>query len=138
MKKKKKKKKKKESWADNSDQADAYNQVTQSPHKAELSHELLGATASYEAMKAYEKHCAANGTVDSYPILPSDERQYRINHRLQEKPDSHAEAKELIAGFAGAFLDRVIETKGLDYIDKKKAQREAQNHVDEVVVEDNY
>ncbi|PIG69625.1 cipC protein [Aspergillus arachidicola] len=102
-------------FSDDSDQADAYNQVTQSSHKAELSHELLGAAASYEAMKAYEKHCAANG-----------------------KPDTHAEAKELIAGFAGAFLDRVIETKGLDYIDKRKAEREAQNHVDELVAEDNY
>jgi hypothetical protein len=27
------------------------------------------------------------------------------------KPDSHAKAKELVAGFAGAFIDRMIETK---------------------------
>ncbi|KAF7624366.1 hypothetical protein AFCA_011707 [Aspergillus flavus] len=102
-------------FSDDSDQADAYNQVTHSPHKAELSHELLGAAAAYEAQKAYEKHCSENG-----------------------KPDSHAEAKELMAGFAGAFLDRVIETKGLDYIDKKKAGHEAQNHLDELVADDNY
>ncbi|KAJ1707954.1 hypothetical protein F9C07_5825 [Aspergillus flavus] len=111
-------------FSDDSDQADAYNQVTHSPHKAELSHELLGAAAAYEAQKAYEKHCSENGTVDSYA--------------LNGKPDSHAEAKELMAGFAGAFLDRVIETKGLDYIDKKKAGHEAQNHLDELVADDNY
>ncbi|GMG34719.1 unnamed protein product [Aspergillus oryzae] len=53
---------------DDSDQADAYNQVTHSPHKAELSHELLGAAAAYEAQIAYEKHCSENGTVDSYAL----------------------------------------------------------------------
>ncbi|KAF9075772.1 cipC protein [Rhodocollybia butyracea] len=102
-------------FSEDSDQAQAYDQVNNAPHKAELSHELLGGAASYAAMKAYEKHCADNG-----------------------KPDSHAEAKELIAGFAGAFLDRMVETKGLDYVDKKKAERAAKQHVDEIVVEDNY
>lgn len=43
-----------------------------------------------QAMKAYEDHCAANG-----------------------KPDSHAKAKEVLAGFAGAFIDREFETKGV-------------------------
>ena len=54
----------------------------------------------YQAAKAYEKHCEENG-----------------------KPDSHAKAKEIMAGFAGAFIDRAIETKGLDFIDKEKAKR---------------
>ena len=43
-----------------------------------------------QAAKAYEKHCAENG-----------------------KPDSHAKAKEIMAGFAGAFIDRMVETKGV-------------------------
>jgi len=66
-------------------------------------------------MKAYEDHCAANG-----------------------KPDSHAEAKELIAGFAAAFIDREVETKGLDFIDKQKAKRQARQQVDEQFTEDVY
>ena len=45
---------------------------------------------SDQAMKAYEDHCAENG-----------------------KPDSHAKAKEVLAGFAGAFIDREFETKGV-------------------------
>ncbi|KAJ6540325.1 hypothetical protein B0H19DRAFT_1239672 [Mycena capillaripes] len=76
-------------------------QVTNSPHNASLTHELIAAAASYEAAKAYENHVAENG-----------------------QPDSHAKAKELIAGFAGAFVDRTIETRGLDAIDAARAKHE--------------
>ncbi|KAI0340918.1 hypothetical protein BDW22DRAFT_1346667 [Trametopsis cervina] len=85
-----------------SDEAKAHDSVVNAPHKAELSHELIAAAASYEAAKAYEQHVAREG-----------------------KPASHAKAKELLAGFAGAFIDRVVETKGLDYIDAEKAKRHA-------------
>ena len=54
-----------------------------------------------QAAKAYERHCAENG-----------------------QPASHAEAKELLAGFAGAFIDREVETKGLDFVDREKAKYE--------------
>jgi len=94
-------------FSEDSDQSAAYNQVNNAPHKASLSHELIGAAASYEAMKAYEKHVAKNG-----------------------KPASHAEAKELLAGFSGFFIDRIAETKGLNFIDKERAQHDAQKHYD--------
>ena len=32
------------------------------------------------------------------------------------------------AGLAGAFVDRIVETKGLDYIDKQKAVHHAKEH----------
>ncbi|EIW79547.1 hypothetical protein CONPUDRAFT_58566 [Coniophora puteana RWD-64-598 SS2] len=80
-------------FSHDSEQAQAYDQVVNAPHKAALSHELIAAAASYEAAKAYEKHVAENG-----------------------QPPSHAKAKELFAGFAGAFLDRLVETKGMDYV----------------------
>ncbi|KII95165.1 hypothetical protein PLICRDRAFT_25752 [Plicaturopsis crispa FD-325 SS-3] len=90
-------------WFDSdSDQAQAYDQVTNAPHKAELSHELIAAAASYEAAKAYEKHVEANG-----------------------KPASHEKAKELLAAFSGAFIDREVESKGLDFFDKEKAKHHA-------------
>jgi len=82
--------------------ADAYDQVNQAPHKAELSHELIAAAASYEAAKAYENHEANNG----------------------EAP-SHQKAKELAAAAIGAFVDRTVETKGLDYVDAERAKRQA-------------
>ncbi len=43
-----------------------------------------------QAAKAYEKHVEKNG-----------------------KPDNHEKAKEIMAGFAGAFIDRMVETKGV-------------------------
>ncbi|CAL1700659.1 unnamed protein product [Somion occarium] len=89
-------------FSDDSNEAQAYSEVQNAPHKAELSHELIAAAASYEAAKAYEKHVQSNG-----------------------QPDNHAKAKELIAGFAGAFIDRIVETKGLDYVDKAKAKHHA-------------
>lgn len=54
-----------------------------------------------QAAKAYENHVAENG-----------------------QPESHAKAKEILAGFAGAFVDREVETKGLDFIDREKAKRQ--------------
>ncbi|KAI0797484.1 hypothetical protein C8Q75DRAFT_728778 [Abortiporus biennis] len=93
-------------FSDDSEQAQAYETVQNAPHKAKLSHELIAAAASYEAAKAYEKHCEENG-----------------------EPSSHAKAKEIFAGLAGAFIDHVVETKGLDYVDKKKAERRAKKQV---------
>ena len=37
-----------------------------------------------------------------------------------------------MAGFAGAFIDREVETKGLDFIDREKAKRQAEQHIDNV------
>lgn len=44
------------------------------------------------------------------------------------QPVSHQFAKELLAGFAGAEVDRLCETKGLDYIDREKARRQARDN----------
>ncbi|KIO25186.1 hypothetical protein M407DRAFT_8565 [Tulasnella calospora MUT 4182] len=87
---------------------DANQQVKDAGHKAELSHELIAGAAAYEASKAWEKHQEENG----------------------EKP-SHAKAKEIFAGVAGAFIDRVVETKGLDYVDREKAKRQAEKLAEE-------
>ncbi|KAG5645497.1 hypothetical protein DXG03_005906 [Asterophora parasitica] len=92
-------------FSNDSDQASAYDQVVNAPHKAELSHELISAAASYEAAKAYENHVAKNGV-----------------------PPTHEKAKELFAGFSGVFLDRLVETKGLDYFDKEKIQQQGQRN----------
>ncbi|KZT05527.1 uncharacterized protein LAESUDRAFT_701788 [Laetiporus sulphureus 93-53] len=100
-------------WFDGSDKQDAYNQAVNSPHQAELSHEVISGAAAYEAAKAYEKHCEQNG-----------------------KPASHAEAKELLAGFTGAFVDRLVETKGLDFVDRERAKRSAREQTNEIVQQD--
>ncbi|KAI0650732.1 hypothetical protein C8Q79DRAFT_944904 [Trametes meyenii] len=102
-------------FSSDSDEAQAYDQVVNAPHKAELSHELIAAAASYEAAKAYQEHQEREG-----------------------KPQSHEKAKEILAGFAGAFVDRIVETKGLDFVDKERAKRHANDKFDNVVQPDNY
>ncbi|EKM56887.1 uncharacterized protein PHACADRAFT_254254 [Phanerochaete carnosa HHB-10118-sp] len=98
------------SWfSEDSEQAVSYQTVTEKPHEASWSHELIAGAAAFEAAKAYENHCAENG-----------------------RPDDHSTAKELLAGFAGAFVDREVETRGLDYIDKQRAKDQAQEQVETV------
>ncbi|KAJ7165039.1 hypothetical protein C8R46DRAFT_1075204 [Mycena filopes] len=90
-------------FSHDSEEATAYNTASApETHKAKFTHELIAAAASYEAARAYEKHCEKNG-----------------------KPASHDEAKALLAGLTGGFVDRMIETKGLDGIDAAKAKHDA-------------
>ncbi|CZT07069.1 related to CipC-like antibiotic response protein [Rhynchosporium agropyri] len=99
----------------NSNEAQAFDEYRNTPdeHKSKISHELIGGAAAYEAAKAYEEHCAQNG-----------------------KPASHAEAKEILAGFAGAFIDREFETKGLNFIDRERAKHDAHKRLNEQVAGD--
>ncbi|KAF7729526.1 hypothetical protein EC973_004200 [Apophysomyces ossiformis] len=82
------------------------NNAEEAHHKAKLSHEVIAGAAAYEAFKAYNEHKEKQG-----------------------EPVSHAKAKELLAGFAGAALDRLIETKGLDHLDKLKAKKKAEEEI---------
>jgi len=76
-------------------------------HQAKISHELIAAAASYEAAKAWESHKEKNG----------------------EKP-SHEKAKEIFAGVIGAFVDREVETRGLDFADREKAKHAAKKQAE--------
>ena len=40
-------------------------------HKSKLSHELIGGAAGFEAMRAYEQHCQANGQPANVSLLCS-------------------------------------------------------------------
>jgi hypothetical protein len=41
------------------------------------------------------------------------------------QPVSHAFAKEMLAGLAGAEVDKLAETKGEDFFDKERSKHEA-------------
>ncbi|KAJ5432487.1 uncharacterized protein N7458_011643 [Penicillium daleae] len=100
-------------FSDDSPQSDSYQQYNEGgvnrEHEASFAHELIAGAASYEAAKAYEQHCDRNG-----------------------QPQSHEKAKEIMAGFAGAFIDREVETRGLDFIDRERAKRQAEQHIEQV------
>ncbi|CAG7942119.1 unnamed protein product [Penicillium salamii] len=78
-------------------------------HDPSIVHELIAGAASYEAAQAYEQYEEANG-----------------------KPESYEEARVIMAGIAGAFIDREVETRGFDFIDTEKAKRQARKNIDEV------
>ncbi|KAF2153413.1 hypothetical protein K461DRAFT_278224 [Myriangium duriaei CBS 260.36] len=88
---------------------DAYDQVYNDKHEGSIGHELLAGGASFAAFKAFEDH-----------------------QRSEGKPVNHAFAKELLAGFAGAEVDKLCETKGLDYVDREKAKRHARQNAEQM------
>lgn len=51
------------------------------------------------------------------------------------KTVSHAFAKELLVGFAGAEVDKLAETKGLDFIDREKAKHHAKENAEHMYEE---
>ncbi|KAK4219220.1 hypothetical protein QBC37DRAFT_153098 [Rhypophila decipiens] len=71
-------------------------------HKAKVSHELLGGAAAFEAMHVWEQE-----------------------QRKEGKPVKHGLAKEALAALAAAEVDKVAESKGLDFVDREKAKTHA-------------
>ncbi|EUC30882.1 hypothetical protein COCCADRAFT_38960 [Bipolaris zeicola 26-R-13] len=76
-------------------------------HKSSLGHEMIAGGAAFAGFKAFEDH-----------------------QRKEGKPVSHQFAKELLAGFAGAEIDKLAETKGEDWFDREKAKRDAKQHAE--------
>ncbi|CAE6464037.1 unnamed protein product [Rhizoctonia solani] len=105
-------------FSDDSSQAQAYDQFNNTnlqPHQADWVHELIAGAAAFEAAKAYENHVAENG-----------------------QPADHATAKELLAGFTGAFVDREVETRGLDFIDRERAKSQAKEQAEGALSQQGY
>ncbi|KAG0231628.1 hypothetical protein B0O80DRAFT_382625 [Mortierella sp. GBAus27b] len=75
-------------------------------HKGSWSHELIAGAAAFEAMKSYE-----------------DKQGTNANHKL---------TKELFAAFAGAEAEKLVETKGLDHLDKYEARRQAEANAERI------
>ncbi|KAF2826668.1 hypothetical protein CC86DRAFT_445671 [Ophiobolus disseminans] len=89
----------------------SYQQVYQNDnfeqHKSSLGHEVIAGGAAFAGFKAFEDHQRAEG-----------------------RPVSHQFAKELLAGFAGAEIDKLAETRGEDWFDREKAKRQAKEHAE--------
>src|SRR2546423_1403748 len=73
-------------------------------HEGHLSHEIIAGAAAFEAFRAYEK-----------------KREKEGHH------SNHALAKEMLAAIVAAEADKLIETKGLDYLDREKAKKDAKH-----------
>ncbi|KAN0065101.1 hypothetical protein ACQY0O_001597 [Thecaphora frezii] len=86
-----------------------YNQEPRGEHEAKFSHEAVGFGAAFMAMRAYEKRQEESG-----------------------EPVKHAFAKEILAGIAGAEVDKLVETKGLDFLDREQAKRHAREQAEQL------
>lgn len=64
-------------------------------------------------------------------LTPCVHTAYEKHQEAEGKPQSHQLAKELLAGFAGAEVDKLFETKGLDFLDREKAKRHAQQEAEQ-------
>jgi hypothetical protein len=76
----------------------------QVPH-ANVTHEMLAAAAGFEAMRMYEHHREREGA--------------SAHHQL---------AKEMIAGFAAAEVDKHFEQGRFGHLDRDQARAQAQRH----------
>ncbi|KAE8443624.1 hypothetical protein EG329_001557 [Mollisiaceae sp. DMI_Dod_QoI] len=75
-------------------------------NQSSFSHEALAGAASFGAFKVFEDRQRAEG-----------------------KPVSHQFAKELLVGLVGGEVDKLAETKGMDWVDKEKAKHHAKEQV---------
>ncbi|KAE8448979.1 hypothetical protein EG329_008567 [Mollisiaceae sp. DMI_Dod_QoI] len=91
------------------DAQSSYNDAQQSENTGSLTHEVVAGAASFGAFKYFEDRQRAEG-----------------------KPVSHQFAKELLAGFAGAEVDKLAETKGEDAWDSFEAKRQAKENVEQL------
>ena len=93
-------------------------------------------------MRKYQQHEEANGRLSLPPCEnsfaplscihlgtygPSDSRS-DISLPSTGVAENHTVAKDLLAGFAGAEADKLVETKGEDFYDREKMKRDAQNN----------
>jgi hypothetical protein len=66
----------------------------------------------------------------SNAILEAWTTQILISHLIIGKPVSHQFAKEVLAGFAGAEVDKLAETKGEDFFDRERSKHEAKKQAE--------
>jgi len=80
----------------------------QPDNKGKFSHELIAGAATFEGFKLYEDH-----------------------QRKEGKTVDHQFAKELLAGFVGGEVDKLVETHGMNEYDKYEAHKHAKKHAEQ-------
>ena len=54
-------------------------------------------------------------------------KAYEHKRKSEGITGDHSTMRELVAAFAGAEVDKKFETSGLNYLDREKAKRQAQD-----------
>lgn len=63
------------------------------------------------------------------PMMNKQMKKWEDSQREKGESVDHAFAKEAIAGIAGAEIDKLVETKGLDHIDSERAKHQARERI---------
>lgn len=84
---------------------------------------MIAGGAAFAGFKAFEDHQRKEG---QYPRLGHHHKS-RLTQFIG-KTVNHQFAKELLAGFAGAEVDKLAETKGMDEYDREKAKHQAKEN----------
>lgn len=87
-------------------------------HQSHLSHEVIAGGVGFEAMKKWEDHQRSKGAK-----LLADLND--LSHIRAGETVNHSFAKELLVGFAGAEMDKLAETRGMDMVDRERAKHDA-------------
>ncbi|KAI6044917.1 hypothetical protein EDC04DRAFT_274870 [Pisolithus marmoratus] len=103
----------------------AYEDFHRAPHRAKLSHELIAGAAAYEAMKAYNDHIARAGHPPSH--AKAKEIMCVCIHLPQHGPDV---GLVFSAALTAMYVDRLVETKGLDTYDEYRDRRRLKQHAE--------
>jgi hypothetical protein len=117
----------------------------QQKHESSFGHELVAGGAAFAGFKAFEDHQRKEGSHAHLHVNTTMSLTITTG-----KPVSHQFAKELLAGFAGAEVDKIVrvthamlhkrrwlteiqaETKGEDWFDREKAQHEAKRQAEQM------
>ncbi|OQE29698.1 hypothetical protein PENSTE_c002G03936 [Penicillium steckii] len=57
-------------------------------------------------------------------------KAYQQFEAAQGEPASHAQAQQLVAGFAAAEVDKLFDNKGLNFLDRVRAKLYAQQEAE--------
>lgn len=75
---------------------------------------------------------STSATKVRHPRYQLRDLNFHTDLTFQGKEVDHAFAKEMLAGFAGAGVDYLAETKGEDFYDKEKAKHEAKKKAEQL------
>ncbi|EEP79518.1 conserved hypothetical protein [Uncinocarpus reesii 1704] len=108
---------------------EAQKQVYGNEHDPKFSHELLAGAASFEGFKLFEDHQRKKGkSTLEFPF-----KSMTANAAFREgKQMSHQFAKELLAGFVGAEMDKMAQKRKMDPQQHEDARRYAQYNAEQL------
>jgi hypothetical protein len=102
-----------------------YQGGNQGEHQSSFTHEAIAGAAGFAGI--FRNICLVNCILNAHVFLKSVValKAYEDHVRSSGEQVSHPMMKEMLAGFAAAEVDKLFETKGLDYLDREKAKRMA-------------